>query len=149
MLANSFLALGAAQNVLNREKETVWKVCVWLADHTDEKGVMGWGGYCCFSGTVPSETALSSPWNNRRHDSHTVPLQLVNCARHFYGVPDPRPRLPCSSSLRRWIHELIFSKDHRVRNSLFSLAGVWLRYYILPLCDIYVFYKQYRWYSLT
>lgn len=39
----------------------------------------GWGGCLCLLGTLPSETALSSPLNNGRHDSHTVPLQLANC----------------------------------------------------------------------
>lgn len=98
------LALSAAQNVLNRERERLCEGC--LCDCLTIQMREGrWGdgvrGYCCFSGTVPSETALSSPWNNRRHDSHTVPLQLVNCAQHFCGVAAPRPRVPCSSSLRR------------------------------------------------
>lgn len=124
------------------ERVCVRGVCVWLSDQTDERGVMGWGGYCCCAGTVPLETALSSPWNNRRHDSHTV-LPLANCAQHFYGVAALRPRLPYSSWLlwcfKRDTQAYIF-KGLRVRYSPHHLPGVWLRNYLLSLLNIYIFY---------
>lgn len=95
-----FSFIGCTKCAKQGERDCVRGVCVTVWPYRWGRGD-GVRGYCCFSGTVPSETALSSPWNNRRHDSHTVPLQLVNCAQHFYGVAAPRPRLPCSSSLRR------------------------------------------------
>lgn len=55
----------------------------------DEEGV---GVGACLPGTVPSETALSSLRNNRRHDSHTVPLQQANCVQHVRVVAAPRPQ---------------------------------------------------------
>ena len=88
--------------------------CVYLCEE-------GGGGYLGLPGTLPSETALSSPRNNRRHDSHTVPLQLANCLQHDCGVAasNPPPALSFTSVLmvKRGDVDLVCKKRLMVRNN--------------------------------
>lgn len=133
------------------ERDCVKGVCDWLTIQMRK----GWWGEgvtvvfqapclqkqpCLHLGTTGDMTAIRS----------LCSWLIVHGISMEYLIQGPVCPVPYRcADVKNGIHELIFSKDHRVRNSLFSLAGVWLRYYILPLCDIYVFYKQYRWYSLT
>lgn len=72
----------------------------------------------CGGGTsVFPETALSSPRNNRRHDSHTVPLQLANCVQHVCGVAASSP------PTRPLLHDCV--DDKRRRRGLMCVKGRW------------------------
>lgn len=78
-------------NELNKAGHLEERVCICVKKVVLVVVVRVGGGYLSLPGTLPSETVLSSPRNNRRHDSHTVPLQLANCLQHVCGVAASNP----------------------------------------------------------
>lgn len=74
--------------------EELFEECVCLEKGDDDGG--GGAVALCLH-----KQPLSSPRNNMRHDSHTVPLQLLNCVQHVCGVAAPSPRLPHADDERR------------------------------------------------